>query len=263
MSDLETLKYGVHNGVATISLNRPTKLNAVNAQMFADLAEASERASFDPGVRVIVVRAEGRAFSAGIDVNLMGQLAGSRGARFRTWVRGAQQGFLNLARADKPTLAAVHGHALGAGFQIALACDLRIVTHDVSFGMFEVKFGLIPDLGGTHRLTRLVGPAVAKELVWTGRTVDAEEALRLGLANRIVEREVLDKEAEAFARELAASPPIPVSLAKSLITRATETPLETDLDAAAHAQAQCVETEDHREAVAAFLEKRPPRFTGR
>lgn len=263
MSDFETLVYGIHDGVATITLNRPEKLNAVNAQMFTDLGDAAERAAADPGVRVVLVRGEGRGFCAGIDVLLMGQLAGSRGARFRTWAKGAQRGYLTLATMEKPTVAAVRGHALGAGFQLALACDLRIVADDVTFGMFEVKYGLVPDLSGNHRLTRLIGPGMAKELIWTGRTVDADEASRLGLANRVVPVDALEEEAEAFVRELAASPPIPVSLTKSLINRAAEMPLEAELELSAQAQAQCVETEDHREAINAFMEQRPPRFHGR
>jgi enoyl-CoA hydratase/carnithine racemase len=263
VSDFETLRYDIHDGLATISLNRPDKRNAMNAQMFTDLGDAAERASTDPGVRVILVRGEGSSFCAGIDVNLMSQLAGSRGARFRTWVRGAQKGFHALATADKPTVAAVKGHAVGAGFQVALACDLRIVADDMTMGMFEIKFSLVPDLGGNHRLTRLVGPARAKELVWTGRPLDAAEAERVGLANRVVSVDTLDKEAEAFARELLASPPIPVSLAKSLIDRSFDQTLEAEFEQAAQAQTMCVETEDHREAVAAFLEKRPPRFQGR
>ena len=263
MSDFETLRYDIHDGLATISLNRADKRNAMNAQMFSDLGEAAERASTDPGVRVILVRGEGPSFCAGIDVNLMSTLAGSRGARFRTWVRGAQKGFHALATADKPTVAAVRGHAVGAGFQVALACDLRIVADDMTMGMFEIKFSLVPDLGGNHRLTRLVGPARAKELVWTGRPIDAAEAERIGLANRVVSVDTLDKEAEAFARELLASPPIPVSLAKSLIDRSFDQTLEAEFEQAAQAQTMCVETEDHREAVAAFLEKRSPRFQGR
>ena len=263
MPDFETLRYDIHDGLATITLNRPEKRNAMNAQMFTDLGEAAERASTDPGVRVILVRGEGSTFCAGIDVNLMGQLAGSRGARFRTFVRQAQRGFHALAVADKPTVAAVQGHAVGAGFQLALACDLRIVTDDSTMGMFEIRFGLVPDLGGNHRLTRLVGPGRAKELVWTGRPVAAEEAERWGLANRVVSAETLAKEAEAFARELLASPPIPVSLAKGLIARAFDQTLEAELEQAAQAQTMCVDSEDHREAVSAFLEKRPARFQGR
>lgn len=263
MAEFETLRYGVHDGVATLELARPEKRNALTAQAFTELGDAAERAAGDPGIRVVVVRGQGPSFCAGIDIALLGQLAGTRGARFRTFVRTAQRPFEILAQMDKPSVAAVQGHAIGAGFQLALACDLRILTDDASLSILEVRFGLVPDLGGPHRLTRLVGPARAKEIIWTGRTVGSDEADRLGLANRVVVPEALGKETDAFVRELAASPPLPVSLTKALINRAEETPLETELEREAQAQATCIDSEDHREAVAAYLEKRSPRFAGR
>src|SRR5687768_16653026 len=179
MADLETIRYGVHDGVATIELARPDKRNAINAQMFNELGDAAERAAGDTGIRAVLVRAQGPVFCSGIDVTLLGQLSGTRGARFRSFVRTAQRPFALLAQMDKPTVAAIQGHALGAGFQLALACDLRIAAEDARFAMLEVRFGLVPDLGGTHRLARLVGPAMTKEIVWTGRTIEAEEAERL------------------------------------------------------------------------------------
>ena len=263
MADFETLRYGVHDGVATMELARPDKRNAISAQMFSELGDAAEAAASDPGIRAVLVRGAGPSFCSGIDVTLLGQLAGTRGARLRSFIRTAQRPFLTLAQMDKPSVAEVQGHALGAGFQLALACDLRVCAEDVRFALLEVRFGLIPDLGGLHRLSRLIGPARTKELVWTGRTVEPEEAERLGLANRVVPTDTLAKEGEALAREVAASPPIPVSLTKSLIGRAAETSLETALERDGQAQATCIDTEDHREAVAAYLEQRPPRFQGR
>jgi 2-(1,2-epoxy-1,2-dihydrophenyl)acetyl-CoA isomerase len=263
VADFETIRYGVHDGVATIELARANKRNAVNAQMFTELGEAAERAAGDPGIRAVLVKGEGPSFCAGIDVTLLGQLSGTRGARFRSFVRTAQRPYFLLAQMDKPTVAAVHGHAVGAGFQLALACDLRVAAEDARFAMLEVRFGLIPDLGGSHRLARQIGPARAKELIWTGRSMDSDEAERIGLVNRVVPGETLAKEADALVREVVASPPMPVSLTKALIGRAEETSLETALERDAQAQATCIDSEDHREAVAAYLEKRPPRFTGR
>ena len=263
MADFETLRYGIHDGVASIELARPDKRNAISAQMFSELGDAAETAASDPGIRAVLVRGAGPSFCAGIDVTLLGQLAGTRGARLRSFIRTAQRPFLTLAQMDKPSVAAVQGHALGAGFQLALACDLRVCADDVRFALLEVRFGMIPDLGGLHRLSRLIGPARTKELAWTGRTVVPEEAERLGLANRMVPTETLAKEGEGLAREVAASPPIPVALTKSLIGRAAETSLETALERDGQAQATCIDTEDHREAVAAYLERRPPRFQGR
>lgn len=263
MADFETIKYGVHDGLATITLARADKRNAINAQMFTELGDAAERAANDPGIRVVLVTGEGESFSAGIDVLLLNQLSGTRGARFRSFVRTAQRPHYILASMDKPTVAAVQGHAVGAGFQLALACDLRVAAEDVRFGMLEVRFGIIPDLGGLHRLSRLIGPARTKEIVWTGRNVEAPEAESLGLVNRVVPADTLEKEAEAYARELVNAPPLPVSLTKTLIGRTHETSLETSLERDAQAQAACIESEDHREAVEAYLEKRPARFHGR
>jgi 2-(1,2-epoxy-1,2-dihydrophenyl)acetyl-CoA isomerase len=263
MADLETIRYGVHDGVATIELARPDKRNAINAQMFNELGDAAERAAGDPGIRAVLVKAQGPVFCSGIDVTLLGQLSGTRGARFRSFVRTAQRPYQLLAQMDKPSVAAIQGPAVGAGFQLALACDLRVASEDARFAMLEVRFGLVPDLGGSHRLARQIGPARAKELIWTGRAVEADEAERIGLVNRVVAAGALDKEADVLVGEVVASPPIPVSLTKALIGRAAETSLETALERDAHAQATCIDSEDHREAVAAYLEKRPPRFTGR
>ena len=263
MAEFETIRYGVHDGVATIALNRPDKRNALNAQMFSELGDAAERAAGDPGIRGVLVKGEGPSFSSGLDIATLGQLAGTRGARFKTFVRSAQRPFLLLAQMEKPTLAAVQGHAVGAGFQIALACDLRVVAEDVRFAMLEVRFGLVPDLGGLHRLPRIIGADRTKEIIWTGRSIDAPEAERLGLANRVVAADALAGEAEGLLRELIAAPPISVALSKSLISRAHETSFEASLEHQAQAQAQAIETEDHREAVEAFVEKRPAHFHGR
>ncbi len=263
MADFDTIKYGTSDGVATIELARPDKRNAVNAQMYVELGEAAERAASDPGIRAVLLSGQGSSFSAGMDITLLGQLAGTRGARFRSFVRTAQRPFLLLAQMEKPTIAAVHGHAIGAGFQLSLACDLRIAAEGARFAMLEVRFGLVPDLGGPQRLARLVGPSRAKELIWTGRGVEVEEAEQIGLVNRVVDAENLAKEAEIYVREITSSPPLPVSLSKALVNRAEETPLETELEREMQAQAACIESEDHREAIQAYMENRRPRFTGR
>jgi len=263
VAEFESITYGIHDGLATIELARPDQLNAMSSQMFNELGEAVERAATDPGIRAVLLKGQGRSFCAGIDINLLGQLAGTRGARFRTFARTAQRPYLLLAQMEKPTIAAIHGHAFGSGFQLALACDLRIAAEDATFAMLEVRFGLIPDLGGGHRLARLVGPARAKEIVWTGREIDAQEAERIGLVNRVAPAITLEEQAEAYARELVAAPPISLALSKSLLNRAMEVPLETSLEREAQAQTACVDSEDHREAIEAHLEKRAPRFTGR
>ena len=262
MAEFETITYGVHDAVATIEMARPQKLNAMNAQMFTELGQAARAAGTDPGVRVVLLKGQGKSFSAGIDVALLGQLSGTRGARFRTFVRTAQLAGEWLTLMEKPTVAAIHGNALGAGFQLALSCDLRIAADDVQLALPEIRFGIVPDLGGPFHLTRLIGPARTKEIVWTGRTVEADEALQIGLVNRVIPAAELAAQAEAYARALVHSPPIPVSLSKTLISRAHENAYEASLEAQGHAQARCIESEDHKEAVEAFLEKRTPRFSG-
>jgi enoyl-CoA hydratase/carnithine racemase len=263
VTSYETLRYEVEDGVCSITLTRPDKRNAVNDLMFRELGEATEHAALDRDARVILVRGEGTSFCAGIDLSMFSHEAFQDTGNFHAFVRGAQRAFHNLQTMPKPSLAAVQGHALGAGFQLALACDLRICAEDVVFGMFEVRYGIIPDLGGNRPLTMLVGPAMAKELVWTGRTVEGPEAERIGLANRIVSADALAKEAEELARQLAAAAPIPVALTKSIIDHATEQSAETVLDREAELQQRAINSEDQKEAIAAFLEKRPPRYSGR
>jgi enoyl-CoA hydratase/carnithine racemase len=162
----------------------------------------------------------------------------------------------------KPAVAAVRGHALGAGLQLALACDLRLAAADAKFGMLEPRYGLIPDLGGLHRLARLIGPSRAKELVWSTRTVQAEEALRIGLVDRLTEPSTLLAEAEALARQVTQHSPTSVALVKVLADGAYETPLEEEFEREAAAQTRAIMSEHHREAVAAFLEGRAPEFRG-
>jgi enoyl-CoA hydratase/carnithine racemase len=263
MKDFDTIRCEVRDGVATITLARPEKRNAMNLAMFGELAEAAVLVGADDRVRVVVVRGEGPSFCAGIDVNELAGLGSATADDVRALATMAQRPFLALAKTEKPTVAVVHGHALGAGFQLAMACDLRIAADDASFSVLEIRFGLIPDLGGSQRLVSLVGPAVAKELVWTGRRVDGAEAARLGLANRVTSPDRLRQETDDLIAALAAAPPVTVRLGKRLVDSALGQPLEDHLIQTREAQVACVATEDHREAVAAFLERREPKFVGR
>jgi enoyl-CoA hydratase/carnithine racemase len=261
MSTLTTITYDVDDALAVISLNRPEKRNAMNREMFVDIADAAERAASDPDVRGLLLRAEGPSFSAGIDLMALAGLAGQVD-RFDEFVALAQRPYRLLATMSVPVVAAVRGHSLGAGFQLALACDARVVAADASFGLLEARYGLIPDLGGLYHLSRLAGPSRAKELAWSARTIDAREADRLGLVNRLVEPDGLDGAALAFARELIGNSPVTARLVKALVAR-SDGSLEAELDREARAQREALTSSDHREAVAGFFEKRPPRFTGR
>jgi 2-(1,2-epoxy-1,2-dihydrophenyl)acetyl-CoA isomerase len=266
MTEYHTVRYERRDGIATITLARPDKRNAMNRGMFAEVADVATEAGNDPEVFGVIVAGEGASFCAGIDLTLLaefGTLAALPGSEFRSFVREAQRPYVALSGLEKPTLAAVQGHALGAGFQLALACDLRVVARGASLALLETRYGIIPDLGGMHALARIVGPARAKELVWTARTVGAEEAERIGLANRVADPDRLRDEAEALLREVLAHSPVAVAQSKILIDRSSETSLEDELDREAQAQTVCVQSEDHREAVAAFFEKRAPGFKGR
>lgn len=266
MPEFQTIRYETHEGVASITLSRPEKRNAMNREMFAEVAEAAEAAGSNPEVRGVLLAGEGASFCAGIDLNLLGEfgtLAAMPGDQFRSFVRFAQRPFAALARLEKPTVAAVQGHALGAGFQLALACDLRVLATTASMALLETRYGIIPDLGGMHALARIVGAGRAKELVWTGRAVEAEEARSIGLANRVTDEDAYLDQAETLLRDVLGRSPVAVAQSKTLIDHASETPLEVEFDREARAQTTCVQSEDHREAVAAFFEKRPPRFTGR
>jgi 2-(1,2-epoxy-1,2-dihydrophenyl)acetyl-CoA isomerase len=245
MSDqpFETIVYTVTDALATIELARPEKRNAISPEMFRELGEAADLAGTDPAVRGVMIRAQGVGFCSGLDLSVIGELGNLSGEGFRSFVAMAQRPYLLLARMPKPTLAVVQGHAVGAGFQLALACDVRIASTDVRFAMLEARYGLIPDLGGIHHLTRLVGPARTKELVWSARTVEADEAERLGLVERLVDPDRLAAEAKALMRSLMAHSPTAAAFTKWLISTATETPLEAELEREARAQAATLEGE--------------------
>jgi enoyl-CoA hydratase/carnithine racemase len=263
VAQFTTLRYEVADGIASITLARPDKRNAMNDVLFDELGEATHQAAIDGDVRVVLVAGEGKSFCAGIDLTMFGHEAFRGGPGFQRFIHMAQRSFKNLQTMPKPAVAAVQGHALGAGFQLALACDIRVCAQDATFGMFEIRYGIVPDLGGNRPLTQLVGPAIAKELVWTGRTVDGAEAERIGLANRVVSTDALTKEAETLAHDLAAAAPIPVALTKSLINREAELSIEASFEREAESQQRAIASDDHREAVAAFMEKRPPKYSGR
>src|SRR5207249_263104 len=180
----------------------------------------AEMVDADPDVHALIIEGEGPVFCAGLDLGAVSELASLRGGGLRSFIKMAQRPYLLLGRLGKPTIVAVQGHAVGAGFQLALACDLRLAAEDVKFGMLEARYGLIPDLGGIHHLARLVGPAQAKELVWTTRLVEAEEAERIGLVNRVVPADQLPKAAEQLAREVMSYSPTAARLTKRLVSRA-------------------------------------------
>ncbi len=272
MDARETLKYEVDGHVAWLRLDRPEKLNAMTPQMWDELADLGAALVDDPGdVRCLVVIGEGRAFSAGIDTNTFGQddsVAGESGAGLHddpvaATVLRFQQAYTWLEDVAFPTVAAVRGYALGAGIQLAAACDLRVIARGTKLGVFEQKYGILPDLGGTHFLPRLVGPGKAKELTWTVAEIDADEAFRIGFCERIVEDADLETEVESLAATLANQPPMAVAGSKAAMNAAAHgASREEVLRITAERQADCLRSDDFREAITAFVEDRAPRYRG-
>lgn len=251
------------DGVATLVLNRPEKLNAFDDAMRAQFLDAVETVATRPGVRALVITGAGRAFSAGGDVAYMVRLkqedADYEGG-LGTLVAAGTTAISRLASLPFPTIACVNGAAAGGGCNLALACDLRIGSDRAAFGQSFVKIGMHTDWGGSYLLPRLVGLAKALELCWLGDMVDAAEALRIGLVNRVVPHERLDEETRSLALRLASAPRTSVRLAKHNLRASAGRTLDECLDAEYQAQAACWASPDSGEGVRAFVEKRAPRF---
>jgi enoyl-CoA hydratase/carnithine racemase len=264
----EVVRVDVRDRVATVSLNRPDKLNAVSPEVFDGLYKAGKRVEADDEVRAVLVRGEGRAFCSGLDLSSLQQF-GQGNVRVSADDRpqgdgapGPQSGFAIWQTMSKPVVCAVQGYALGAGFQLALACDIRFAAEDAVMSVFEITYGLVPDLGGTQLLPRIVGPARAKELIWTAHRMNAEQAERWGIVNRVVPNDKLQDDARAFALDLASRPPLPIGFSKKLVNDSGRITLEEGLKGEIEAQIKCITSNDMREAVAAAFEKRAGSYTG-
>ncbi len=257
----ETIDFEEENGLALVRLNRPEALNALDRQMAKDLYEVCERCD-EPEVRAMVLSGAGRAFCAGGDLKEIEARirAGERMEEF-LWP-DYQRALAKLHEVRCPTIAAVHGFAVGAGCDIALACDIRLAGEGASFGQVYSKVGLVPDCGGTFFLPRVVGGAKALELILTGEVIDAREALAIGLVRSVHHDDALMEEAIAFGRRLAEGPSIALRAAKKLVRGSGGLDAATALRAEAGAQAETVASRDFQEGIAAFLEKRKPRFRG-
>jgi enoyl-CoA hydratase/carnithine racemase len=255
--------YEVNGGVAHVRLNRPDVLNAMDQEVFFGLRDAAHRAGSDPEVRALVLSGEGRAFSSGLDTSIFAAGMDGGGNPLALDIAALQSCFTAYEEIGVPTIAAIRGLALGGGIQLAAACDLRVAGDDAELAVYEIRWGIIPDLGGTQRLPRLIGLGRAKELVLTGRRVGATEALAWGLVNRVVAPEQVVKEALAWAGELAAGPPLALSAAKRLTTSAFDVPVPGGLEREAMINRRLLASDDFREAVVARFEKRTPRFNAR
>ena len=262
----------IEAGVATITLNRPDKRNALSNELTPALRQTLLNLDTDPAVRCVVITGAGRAFCSGGDVSGMGGVAPaapSAGPRptlddaIRKLQHGQETLTLRLFDLSKPTIAALPGAAAGAGMSIALACDLRIAAQSAFITTAFANIGLSGDYGGSWLLTQLVGVARAKELYYTGRRVGADEGLALGIFNEVVADEDLQVRAKALAQTIASGPPVALRYMKENLNRAVGTDLRSALALEADRMVRCTRTEDHREAVQAFIGKRKPTFQGR
>ncbi len=249
------------DGIAVATINRPDKLNALNAEVIGDLGALVEHVERDPALRALILTGAGpKAFVAGADI---GELAAVGGGEGRHLAERGQGVFRALERLRKPVIAAVNGFALGGGCELAMACHIRYAAPHAKFGQPEVKLGLIPGYGGTVRLPRLVGRGVATELLLSGRMIDAAEAERIGLVNRVVAAESLLEECRGLAQTILGMGPIAVGLTLDQVDRALDVPMDQALALEAEAFGAACASEDKAEGTAAFLEKRAPSFPGR
>ncbi len=249
-----------HDGlVSTMTINRPDKLNALSQEVLGDLKAAIEETSRRDDVRAAVITGIGKAFVAGADIAAMRDMDEAQARGFGAL---GHEVFNTIEHLSFPVIAAVNGFALGGGCELALACDFIYASNKAKFGQPEVGLGIIPGFGGTQRLPRRVGPAMARELIYTGKMIDAEEALRIGLANAVFEPDELLAAATTAAADIATKGPLAVAAAKRLIRDGVDIPLPQANKRERDAFGEGFGTEDQTEGMTAFLEKRPPHFKG-
>jgi enoyl-CoA hydratase/3-hydroxyacyl-CoA dehydrogenase len=247
--------------VATIAINRPDRLNTISPQVFDEIEKALAELERDESVRCLVVTGAGdRSFSAGADLTSFSDISKA----FKVWQfsRRGEEVMSRLANFSKPTIAAINGHCFGGGLELALACDFRIAAKRAKLGQTEVNLGLVPGAGGTQRLVRMLGQAKAKELVLLGTRLTSEEAATIGLVTKTVENEAFASEVREFAGRLARQAPIAIRLAKMLLNRGGDTPMDVALEMEAMAFGLVASTDDIYEGIQAFMEKREPKFKG-
>lgn len=266
----DDILYDVENGIATLTFNRPAQRNSMGGRLIEETLDALERAGRERAVRVVIVTGAGdRAFCSGGDLGQLGDGSGASAGPAptpydrRAGLQRLQRLIFALRSLEKPVLAAVNGAAVGGGCDVALACDLRIASEHARFGEVFARIGLFPGTGGTYLLPRVVGVAKALELIWTGDLVDAQEAERIGLVSRVVPPAELLSATRALAARLAEGPPLALALAKAAVYRGLDLDLTAALDYAATAESITLSSDDHREGVRAFREKRKPSFRGR
>lgn len=255
-----TLLVSTKDRICTVTINRPDKLNALNAECKNQLATVFASIKTNPDVDVVILTGAGeKAFVAGTDIGELTKLDAATGKEFAT---GGQAAFDLIQHLGKPVIAAINGYALGGGCELALACHIRIASESAKFGQPEVNLGIIPGYGGTQRLTRLIGAGRSAEMILTGNPIDAQEALRIGLVNKVVPYSDLLPTCEAIATSIIGKGALAVRMALKAINISMEVPLSEGLSVEAALFGECCSTEDFKEGTKAFLEKRKPVFKG-
>jgi enoyl-CoA hydratase len=257
----KTLLYKKKDGIGIVTLNRPEALNALNSAVYNELYDVFEAMENDDEVRAVILTGSGeKAFAAGSDVVEMQNMDTIASQKFMATIRKASDRIYSLS---KPTIAAINGYALGGGCELSMCCDLRICSEKARFGQPEINLGLIPGASGTQRLPRLIGVAKAKEMIFLGDMIDAATALNLGLVNKVVPPDKLMEEAMSWAAKLAAKSGPVLAMAKLAINTGIDTDIDSGLDIEALCDALCFATEDQKEGMKAFLEKRKVVFKNR
>ncbi|HEX7475828.1 MAG TPA: enoyl-CoA hydratase-related protein [Dehalococcoidales bacterium] len=252
----QTLLYTQENNIGVVTINRPQAANALNDLAYAELFQVFQEIENDPGVRVVIITGSGeKSFVAGTDITNMAKLSAAEARAFSSKLKKTYDLIWNL---DKPVIAAVNGYALGGGAELAMSADIVLASENARFGQLEINVGIIPGSGGTQRLQRLIGINRAKELIYTGKMIDAETAFEYGIVNKIVPLADLMKEAKTLAETLLTKSSAILKLAKSAINMGGNVDLNTGLNIEIECFAQCFATEDQKESMAAFLEKRKP-----
>lgn len=246
------------NHLAIVTINRPKALNALNTETLKELNQVVEEIIMDDYVYVVLITGSGeKAFVAGADISEMRDMTVIKGRKFSMLGNNI---FRKIETMEKPVIAVLNGFTLGGGLELAMACDIRIASTKSKFGQPEVGLGITPGFGGTQRLSRLVGMGIAKELLYTGKIIDSNEAYRIGLVNKVVEPEKLMEEAKNLANTIASNAPIAVKLSKSAINRGIQMDIDTAIMYEAEAFGECFSTDDQKEGMSAFVERRDKNF---
>ncbi len=255
--ELKNLVIERNNGICTVKINNPKTLNSLNADVLSELECAFDEIREDEGVRVVVLTGEGKAFVAGADIAYMSNLNPDQAKKFS---EDGSRLFRKIETLNKVVIAAVNGFALGGGCELAMACDFRIASVKAKFGQPEVGLGIIPGFSGTQRMARLIGLGRAKELIFTGEHIDAQEAYRIGLVNKVTEKENLLEETYIIAEKIKSNSRVAVKYAKESMNRGIETDIETGIAYENNIFGLCFASQDQKEGMNAFMEKRHPDF---